>query len=161
MNIQLFSDNLNITIIYTNRQEHPNLLRMDKLNNHIPKSLRTFNTSQKLSTELSYTQIVRNIQLLADTLNITIIYANRQKHSTLLINYQLNYHIHKSSRTFNTSQKFSTELSHTQIVKNIQLLADTLNITIIYANRQNIQLFSEIINRTIICTNCQELSTVL
>jgi hypothetical protein len=34
-------------------------------------SSRTFNTSQKLSTELSYTQIVRNIQLLADTLNIT------------------------------------------------------------------------------------------
>ena len=110
---------------------------MDKLNNHIPKSLRTFNTSQKLSTELSYTQIVRNIQLLADTLNITIIYANRQKHSTLLINYQLNYHIHKSSRTFNSFLILSIELSYTQIVNNIQPFSEMINRTIKYTNRQD------------------------
>jgi hypothetical protein len=72
-----------------------------------------------------------------------------------------NFREHKSSRTFYSSQKLSTELSSTQIVRNIQLLSDTLNITIIYAHRQNIQLLSDIINWTIIFKNCQELSTVL
>jgi hypothetical protein len=58
-----------------------------------------------------------------------IIYTNLQEHSTLIWRYQQNYHIHNSSRTFNSSQKISTELSYKQIVRNIQLLSDTLDIT--------------------------------
>jgi hypothetical protein len=51
-------------------------------------------------------------------------------------NYQQNYHIYKSSKTFNSSQKLSTELLYTQIVKNIQLFSNIINRTIIYTNRQ-------------------------
>jgi hypothetical protein len=65
--------------------------------------------------ELSYTQIVRNIQLFSDTINRNIIYTKCQEHSPLLTICQHNYHIHKSSRTFNFSQNLSTELSYTQI----------------------------------------------
>jgi hypothetical protein len=111
-NIQLFSDNLNITIIYTNRQEHPNLLRMDKLNNHIPKSLRTFNTSQKLSTELSYTQIwyeFMSVYVYEKILMILTICVcdssidNFREKLNLLDDLCIWYHIHKSSGTFNSS----------------------------------------------------------
>jgi hypothetical protein len=48
---------------------------------------------------LSYTQIVENIQPFSDIINITIIYTNRQDRSSLHINCQYKYHVHKSSRT--------------------------------------------------------------
>jgi hypothetical protein len=53
---------------------------------------------------------------------------------TLLRNYQHYYHIQKSSRTFKAFLKLSTELSYTQIVKNIDLFSDIINKIIIYTS---------------------------
>jgi hypothetical protein len=50
-----------------------------------------------------------NIQLFSEIINRIIIYTNRQEHSTLLRNDQHNYHIHKSSRSFNSSLILSIE----------------------------------------------------
>jgi hypothetical protein len=104
-NIQLFSEMINTTIIYTNRINHSTLLRNCQQNNHIHKLSKTFNSYLKLSTELSYTQFIKNIQLFPEIINTTIINTNRQEHSTPLRNYLQNYHIHNSSRTFKSSQQ--------------------------------------------------------
>jgi arsenate reductase-like glutaredoxin family protein len=49
------------------------------------KSSRTFNFSLKLSIELSYAQIVKNIQLFSEIISRPIIYTNGQEHSIILI----------------------------------------------------------------------------
>jgi hypothetical protein len=113
-------------------------------------------------------------------------YTNRQEYSTLFWNYQHNYHIHKSSRTFNFSQKFSIKLSYTQIISekswmflticvydsSVDIFREKLNVLddCVYDNsidifreefKNYIQRFSDIINRTIIYTNRQDHSNFI
>jgi hypothetical protein len=59
--------------IYNIREElnDPDDLFHSKYNYCIQKSSKTFYFSLKLSTELSYTQIVKIIQLFSDIINIT------------------------------------------------------------------------------------------
>jgi hypothetical protein len=139
-NIKLFSDIFNRTIIYTNRQEDSTIIWSCQQNCHIHNSSRTFKFSQKLSIELSNTQIVMNIHLFSEYINRTIIYNNRQEHSSLLWNYQQTSNIHiwieLSYKQINYYLKFSTELSYTQFVKNIQLFSEIINKPKIYTYRQ-------------------------
>jgi hypothetical protein len=110
-------------------------------------------------------------ELNVNTINRNIMYTNSQEHSTLFRNYQQNYHIHKSSGTFNSSLILSIEISYTQkkswmslticvydsSIDNIRKKLNVLdNLCISYTQIvKNIQLFSDIINRTIMYTNRQ------
>jgi hypothetical protein len=140
-------------------------------------SVDKFWESMIFSIDLLYSQIVKNIQPFSEIINRNMIFTNRQEHSTLLRNDQHNYHIHKSSRSFNSSLILSTEPSYTQIVKIIHLLYMIFLLIVsekswmflkfcVYDSsidvfREELNLFSEVINSTIIYTNRQDHSTVL
>jgi hypothetical protein len=80
-----FPEIVNRIIIYTNRQEHSTLSWYSKYYYHIRKSSKTFNSSLKLSTELSYTQINKSIQLFSDIINKTLVSENSWRFLTICV----------------------------------------------------------------------------
>jgi hypothetical protein len=110
---------------------------------HIQKSSRTFNAFLKLSTKLSYTQIVKNIQLFscfwrfAHTIDISRVSDKSWMFLTICLydgsidNIREQLKVLDDLCIWNSSLKLSTELSYTQIVKNIQLFSENINRTII------------------------------
>jgi hypothetical protein len=136
---------INWTIIYTNRQEHSTFLWNYQYNYLIEKLSRTFNSSQKFSTILPYTQKVNNIQRVEcfwRFVYMIVIFKLSDKNWMILM-----ICVHDCSvdnireKSFSSSQKLSTALSYTKIVKNIQLFFDIINRTIIYTNRQDRSIF--------------------
>jgi hypothetical protein len=135
-------DSSNSTLLWKYQQDY-----------HIHKSSGTYNSSLKISTRLSYTQIVMSIQLLVEWswrfvyLIVMLIISQESWMFLTIYVYDSsvdyfweelnvfddlciqNYRIHKSWRTFKSFKKLSTLLSCTQIVKNIQLFSENINRT--------------------------------
>jgi hypothetical protein len=116
-------------------QEHFTLLRNCQHNYHIHKLSRTFNSSLILSIYLEYTQKRRGERSWRFLYMIVILIISEKSwmslticvHDSFIDNFweelNYNYHIQKSSESFTCSQKLSTDLKYTQIVKNIQLFS--------------------------------------
>jgi hypothetical protein len=130
-------------------------------------SVDKFWESMIFSIDLLYSQIVKNIQPFSEIINRNMIFTNRQEHSTLLRNDQHNYHIHKSSRSFNSRK---VECSWRFVYMIVLLITSEkrwmiLTICVFDSSidnfKEDLNVHDDFINRPVIYTNHQEHSTFL